>query len=53
MAGVSGRSEIKNFDEVEIRCCLYIDGWNIWKDIEILLNSYKVVDVKDGAIVLI
>ncbi|MTV99983.1 sugar transferase, partial [Streptococcus pneumoniae] len=26
-----------------------IDGWTIWKDIEILLKTVKVVLMKDGA----
>ena len=30
---VSGRSEIKNFDEVVKLDVAYIDGWTIWKDI--------------------
>ncbi|HEW8685322.1 TPA: sugar transferase, partial [Streptococcus pneumoniae] len=27
----------------------YIDDWTIWKDIEILLKTVKVVLMKDGA----
>ncbi|MBW7521986.1 sugar transferase, partial [Streptococcus pneumoniae] len=46
---VSGRSEIKNFDEVVKLDVVYIDGWTIWKDIEILLKTVKVVLMKDGA----
>ncbi|HEW9270275.1 TPA: sugar transferase [Streptococcus pneumoniae] len=46
---VSGRSEIKNFDEVVKLDVAYIDGWTIWKDIEILLKTVKVVLMKDGA----
>ena len=46
---VSGRSEIKNFDEVVKLDVAYIDGWTIWKDIEILLKTIKVVLMKDGA----
>ncbi|HGR4291248.1 TPA: sugar transferase, partial [Streptococcus pneumoniae] len=46
---VSGRSEIKNFDEVVKLDVAYIDDWTIWKDIEILLKTVKVVLMKDGA----
>ena len=38
---VSGRSEIKNFDEVVKLDVAYIDDWTIWKDIEILLKQLK------------
>ncbi len=46
---VSGRSEIKDFDEVVKLDVAYIDGWTIWKDIEILLKTVKVVFTRDGA----
>ena len=46
---ISGRSNIKNFDEVVKLDVTYLDGWTIWKDIEILLKTIKVVFVKDGA----
>ena len=46
---VSGRSEIKNFDDVVKLDVAYIDGWTIWKDIEILLETFKVVLVRQGA----
>ena len=46
---VSGRSEIKNFDEVVKLDVAYIDDWTIWKDIEILLKTIKVVLMRDGA----
>ena len=46
---VSGRSEIKNFDEVVKLDVAYIDDWTIWKDIEILLKTVKVVFMRDGA----
>lgn len=40
---VSGRSDIKDFDEVVKLDMEYIDNWNIWKDIRILLLTVKVV----------
>jgi len=46
---ISGRSNIKNFDEVVKLDVTYLDGWTIWKDIEILLKTIKVVFMKDGA----
>ena len=46
---VSGRSEITNFDDVVKLDVEYIDGWTIWKDIEILLKTVKVVFMRDGA----
>ena len=46
---ISGRSEIKNFDDVVKLDVAYIDGWTIWKDIEILLKTIKVVVMRDGA----
>ncbi|MDS8155564.1 sugar transferase, partial [Streptococcus pneumoniae] len=46
---VSGRSEIKDFNEVVKLDVAYIDDWTIWKDIEILLKTVKVVFMRDGA----
>ena len=46
---VSGRSKIKNFDEIVKLDVAYIDGWTIWSDIKILLKTVKVVLLKDGA----
>ena len=46
---VSGRSEIKDFDEVVKLDVAYMDGWTIWRDIQILLKTVKVVLRKEGA----
>lgn len=46
---VSGRSEITDFDEVVKLDVAYMDGWTIWRDIQILLKTIKVVVIKDGA----
>lgn len=46
---ISGRSNIANFDDVVKLDVTYLDGWTIWKDIEILLKTIKVVVMKDGA----
>lgn len=40
---VSGRSEIKNFEDVVKLDCEYIDNWSIWLDIKILLKTIRVV----------
>ena len=46
---VSGRSEITDFDEVVKLDVAYMDGWTIWRDIQILLKTVKVVLRKEGA----
>ena len=45
---ISGRSNSKNFDDVVKLDVTYLDGWTIWKDIEILLKTIRVVVMKDG-----
>ena len=46
---ISGRSNITNFDDVVKLDITYLDGWTIWKDIEILLKTIKVVFNRQGA----
>ena len=46
---ISGRSNITNFDDVVKLDITYLDGWTIWKDIEILLKTIKVVFNRHGA----
>ncbi len=46
---VSGRSEIKDFDEVVKLDMQYIDNWTIWLDIKIILLTIKVVLWGKGA----
>ena len=46
---ISGRSNIKNFEDVVKLDVAYIDEWTIWKDIEILIKTIKVVFKKEGA----
>lgn len=46
---ISGRSKITDFDDVVKLDVAYIDNWTIWKDIEILLKTVKVVFMRDGA----
>ena len=46
---ISGRSDIKDFDEVVKLDMEYIDGWTIWKDIKILFLTVKVVLTGKGS----
>ncbi|MGN0916276.1 MAG: sugar transferase [Succinivibrio sp.] len=46
---VSGRSDIKNFDEVVALDMQYIDNWSIWLDIKIILKTVLMVLVGSGA----
>ena len=46
---ISGRSQIKDFDEVVKLDMEYIDDWNILKDIKIILKTVKVVVCGRGA----
>ena len=46
---VSGRSNIKNFDDVIRLDMLYIDNWSILLDIKIILLTIKVVLFGSGA----
>lgn len=46
---ISGRSDIKDFDEVVKLDMEYIDNWTIWKDIKILFLTVKVVLTGKGS----
>lgn len=46
---VSGRSNITDFDEVVKLDVEYIDNWNIWSDIKILLKTVQVVIKREGS----
>ena len=46
---ISGRSDIKDFDEVVRLDMAYIDNWTIWKDIRILLKTVVVVFTGKGS----
>ena len=46
---ISGRSRIKDFEEVVRLDKEYVDNWSIKEDIRILLKTVKVVLTKDGA----
>ena len=46
---VSGRSQIKDFDEVVALDVQYIDNWSVWLDFKILLKTAWVVITRKGA----
>lgn len=46
---VSGRSDIKNFDDVLRLDVQYIERWSIWLDLKILLKTISVIIGKSGA----
>lgn len=46
---VSGRSDIPDFEEVLRLDVTYIENWSLWLDIKILLQTAKVVVLKQGA----
>ena len=46
---VSGRNEIRNFDEVVRLDVEYIDQWSLWLDLKILLKTFRVLLARNGA----
>jgi exopolysaccharide biosynthesis polyprenyl glycosylphosphotransferase len=46
---ISGRNQIQDFDTIVRLDLEYIDQWNIWLDIRILLKTIKVVFVREGS----
>ena len=46
---VSGRSSIKDFDEIVRLDLQYIDNWSLWLDIKLLLKTILVVCARRGA----
>ena len=46
---VSGRNEIRNFDEVVRLDIAYIDQWSLWLDIKILMKTFRVLLGRGGA----
>ena len=46
---VSGRSEIKDFEEIVNLDATYIDNWSIWLDLKILLKTIQIVLLRKGA----
>ena len=45
----SGRSDIKNFDDILRMDMQYIDNWSLWLDIKLLLKTIPVVCGRHGA----
>ena len=46
---ISGRNDIKKFDEVVELDLKYIDNWTLWSDIEILFKTVGVLLKRNGA----
>ena len=46
---ISGRSDIKDFDEVVKLDMQYIDNWSILQDIKILMRTVWVVFARKGS----
>ncbi len=46
---ISGRNQIQDFNSIVRLDLEYIDKWNIWLDIKILLKTIKVVFVREGS----
>jgi lipopolysaccharide/colanic/teichoic acid biosynthesis glycosyltransferase len=46
---VSGRNAIRDFDEIVKLDLKYIDSWNIWLDIVIIIKTFFVVLRRDEA----
>lgn len=46
---VSGRNEIRNFDEVVRLDIEYIDQWSLWLDVKILMKTFRVLLARNGA----
>ena len=46
---VSGRSDIKDFEEVVRLDTQYIDDWSVWLDIKILIRTVLLVFSHKGA----
>lgn len=46
---VSGRNEVKDFDDIVKLDTKYIDNWSIWQDIKLIFKTMHVVITKKGA----
>jgi lipopolysaccharide/colanic/teichoic acid biosynthesis glycosyltransferase len=46
---VSGRSDIRNFEDVVRLDIEYIDKWTFWLDLKILMKTFWVLLVRNGA----
>ena len=46
---VSGRNDIRDFDEVVRLDIEYIDQWSLWLDVKILMKTFRVLLARSGA----
>lgn len=46
---VSGRNDIRDFDEVVRLDIEYIDQWSLWLDVKILVKTFRVLLARNGA----
>jgi exopolysaccharide biosynthesis polyprenyl glycosylphosphotransferase len=46
---VSGRNDIRDFDEVVRLDIEYIDRWSLWLDVKILTKTFRVLLARNGA----
>ncbi|MEZ4485785.1 MAG: sugar transferase, partial [Syntrophotaleaceae bacterium] len=46
---ISGRNQISDFDEIVRLDLLYIDTWNVWQDIKILVKTVRAVFAGSGS----
>ena len=46
---VNGRNNVDDFDEIVKLDLIYIDTWNLWLDIMILLKTVRVVFARNGS----
>jgi lipopolysaccharide/colanic/teichoic acid biosynthesis glycosyltransferase len=46
---VSGRNDIRDFDEVVRLDIEYIDQWSLWLDVKILMKTFRVLLARNGA----
>jgi len=46
---VSGRNDIRDFNEVVRLDVEYIDQWSLWLDVKILMKTFRVLLARNGA----
>ena len=46
---VNGRNNISDFDKIVQLDIAYIDNWNIWLDVKLLLKTFQIVFTREGS----